>query len=796
MANELPEASPREAELQRKLDGIQSQEKLNEHSKQLEQSAEKLSQLESENLNLQGENQALNTASNKKRRFRAQIHPMPTLETPKSGTGGAVPGTGPGVLRSGEPGCLLAGTQRSVSCLGLPLIARFCHRTWGITCALKSTGVAHSQQASLRQDTAPVILRSRVPLRPEPYSEPGGGPMEKLLACDGILETAEPGDLMFPEEELKGLMRGSRLGDWRESQTSWLVRFLRLSYCRDILDRNYQNHLSASSVPTAGDRARLKRRMDFPVSRSESSSEPGEGSDCDLMAPLPLSCAYAAPPLVGPSSSVGEDDLREWRNRYSLPSSVVLRVPTPEERASSNIPGEIAVYEAFFDSGLRGMIHALIRILIAIQNLGDLEYLSLRIDEVLLAYHLAPLNGGEGRFHLRPRSGLLIMEELPKSDRKGPVFNKKWQKRYAFMMFPGSSYRWNFIAGTHPAPAEGERVVLRARQLLVDRRQVNFLVSETVLQRSSLWSKSPLALSSFFLCLTIVSIQEICVTNDPFTAYQEAAKVMSVKKGSSSRSASGNEVMITGNEVMITGSRCSTVVKLEPSPSLPGKKPKSGGVTTRSAQQSADMACSAGSLAAALSNLNLNVFPQDRTVLPIGDPSEVTVSQLYHLGERLSGENSLFLREEIEGLKRQLSGEKDQRAALELEIRDFKDKVKDLEKAAEASSADALATVQKNQELEEEIDALKAAAKTFKFEMVVAVNRARVVARWELMREWLRKQSAHWDLVTALEQYKAVVQEESRNKGVPPPTFEDESAIPPVFEMDVDSSVKPRGSPT
>ncbi|KAF3498441.1 hypothetical protein DY000_02052840 [Brassica cretica] len=103
---------------------------------------------------------------------------------------GAVPGTGPGVLRSGEPGCLLAGTQ------SLPLIARFCHRTWGITCALKSTGVAHSQQASLRQDIAP---------------------MEKLWACDGILENAELGDLMFPEEELKGLMRGSRLGDWRES---------------------------------------------------------------------------------------------------------------------------------------------------------------------------------------------------------------------------------------------------------------------------------------------------------------------------------------------------------------------------------------------------------------------------------------------------------------------------------------------------------------------------------------------------------------------------------------------------
>ncbi|KAF2584981.1 hypothetical protein F2Q70_00035338 [Brassica cretica] len=282
---------------------------------------------------------------------------------------------------------------------------------------------------------------------------------------------------------------------------------------------------SASFVPTEADRARSKRRMDSPVSRSDSSSEPGEGSDCDLMAPLPLSCVYTAPPLVGPASSVGEDELAECRSRYLLPSSL-------------NPPAW--------------------RILIAIQNLGDLEYLSLGINEVMFAYHMAPLNGGEGRFHLFHRSGLPIVEELPKSDRKGPIFNKKWQEIYAFMMSSGSSYQWNFIAGTHPAPEEGERAVLRARQLRVDRRQMNFLVSKMVLRRSSLWRD-----------------MSGDITNDTFAAYQEAAKVMSVKKGSSSRSPSGDEVMITG-------SRRSTVVKLEPSPSLRGKGPKSGGVTTRS----------------------------------------------------------------------------------------------------------------------------------------------------------------------------------------------------------------------
>nr|VDD54075.1 unnamed protein product [Brassica oleracea] len=35
--------------------------------------------------------------------------------------------------------------------------------------------------------------------------------------------------------------------------------------------------------------------MNSPVSRSDSSSEPCKGCDCDLMATLPLCCVYAAP---------------------------------------------------------------------------------------------------------------------------------------------------------------------------------------------------------------------------------------------------------------------------------------------------------------------------------------------------------------------------------------------------------------------------------------------------------------------------------------------------------------------
>ena len=71
---------------------------------------------------------------------------------------------------------------------------------------------------------------------------------------------------------------------------------------------------------------------------------------------------------------------------------------------------------------------------------------------------------------------------------------------------------------------------------------------------------------------------------------------------------------------MITGSRRALTVKIEPSALVQTKKSRGGGMPTRSSQQSAEVAHSVGSLATDLSNLNLQVFPQDDTILPSGDP--------------------------------------------------------------------------------------------------------------------------------------------------------------------------------
>ena len=92
--------------------------------------------------------------------------------------------------------------------------------------------------------------------------------------------------------------------------------------------------------------------MDSLASRSDSSPDPGAGSEQDVTAPTPY--AYASPSPIGHASSVSEDDLVEWQQNYSLPSSFILRVPSPEERVSNFIPGKIAVYEAFSIMVLEG----------------------------------------------------------------------------------------------------------------------------------------------------------------------------------------------------------------------------------------------------------------------------------------------------------------------------------------------------------------------------------------------------------------------------------------------------------
>ncbi|KAH0879488.1 hypothetical protein HID58_066882, partial [Brassica napus] len=186
------------------------------------------------------------------------------------------------------------------------------------------------------------------------------------------------------------------------------------------------------------------------------------------------------------------------------------------------------------------------------------------------------------------------------------------------------------------------------------------------------------------------------------------------------------------------------------------KKSRGGRMATRSSKRSAEVAHSVGSLATALSNLNLQVFPQDGTILPSGEPLEVvqTISQLLHFREWLSIESSLVSQEELDDLKHQVSDEKAQRVAREMEIRDLKDKLKDVEREAEMSSADALNIGKKNQELEEAIETLRLEGDG---------------------RKWGKSHRS-----------VGIDEREAQNKGALVPSFEDELAIPHVIGMDID----------
>ena len=82
------------------------------------------------------------------------------------------------------------------------------------------------------------------------------------------------------------------------------------------------------------------------------------------------------------------------------------------------------------------------------QNLGDLEGLTIGVTDVWYSYAISPLNGGEWRYHLHPRGRELPVQEILKKERKRhPVFDGRWTEKFAFMHLLGFSYVWRAAGG-------------------------------------------------------------------------------------------------------------------------------------------------------------------------------------------------------------------------------------------------------------------------------------------------------------------------------------------------------------
>ncbi|KAL0696062.1 hypothetical protein Bca4012_063242 [Brassica carinata] len=101
-------------------------------------------------------------------------------------------------------------------------------------------------------------------------------------------------------------------------------------------------------------------------------------------------------PPVGPLSPIGVEEVESWKQRFSLSNEVVIRIPGPSDRVSDFEVNEVPVYEGFFESGFIDRVPSLVakiseafgislgqlnppswRTLIAMQNLGDLEGLTI-----------------------------------------------------------------------------------------------------------------------------------------------------------------------------------------------------------------------------------------------------------------------------------------------------------------------------------------------------------------------------------------------------------------------------------
>ncbi|KAF2577460.1 hypothetical protein F2Q68_00006736 [Brassica cretica] len=64
--------------------------------------------------------------------------------------------------------------------------------------------------------------------------------------------------------------------------------------------------------------------------------------------------------LVGPLSTIGVEEVVNWREKCHLPDDVVIRIPGPIDRVSDFEVDEDPVYEGFFESSFRDRIPSLV----------------------------------------------------------------------------------------------------------------------------------------------------------------------------------------------------------------------------------------------------------------------------------------------------------------------------------------------------------------------------------------------------------------------------------------------------
>ncbi|KAH0926455.1 hypothetical protein HID58_018711 [Brassica napus] len=318
------------------------------------------------------------------------------------------------------------------------------------------------------------------------------------------------------------------------------------------------------------------------------------------------------------------------------------------------------------------------------------------------------------------------------------------------MPLPGFSSTWHTVDISRTDFSSGRHVIEQLLGIPVDRHEISFLVSEEALDRCSIRG----------------------VILDPRGAevleeYKKALEVMAARKAAIHR-----VVPTGGSNIQFTRSG-----KRQAAPIVtPLSSKKRSRASVFKPFISASRSCSK-----ALANLNSEVFPMTPTHPSLNEDTSKVVcslqgdvlkvaSQLFHLKGRMK--NRSATKAERDALAIRLREEKDTILAKDEEIEAWKLRVQDLDEERERVEAEDVSLRRRLEDKEEEMCELRHAAEVFDAEKIKAVNDAKVVVCWELMREWLDDQTDRWDPITSFEQYKVVKISEAEFLGHPPPSFE------------------------
>ncbi|KAH0868019.1 hypothetical protein HID58_075041 [Brassica napus] len=731
--------------------------------------------------------------------------------------GGLSLGLVPGFLLAGTWSVPLSGARGSGSCPeaggndtgvffsnSLSLIARFRHRTQSITNALKSTGVAHSQQAPLRQDSALSVSLSLVPLKPELilsqgkdwfhliWLEPNTSVLNflKMTRLERVL-VRENRSLRYaleslgPEKKRKrppiprdSLSRMDSLFDACKASLGFSV--LSLRFCRQTFSvsfslatkisrdlhisvRVFTPHAEWGLSPDSssiGSRVRSSKVKDAVApSVSIDSSDSSLDLTAEVEDPKAIVAQNVSPvaegnryPPIGPPSVIGVEDVADWRMKYNLPADVIIRVSGPEDRVSDFGVDEVPVYEGYFESGFMDRVPSLVA----------------KISETLEIY--------PGQLNPPAWRTLIALQNL--GDLQGLVIGVA-EVLCSYYVSPLSGAEWRYYLrprGKEPPVREipkrerkhlprvdyssGRETIEWVLRLPIERRQIPFLVSKAALMRCSIWGE-----------------MSGSKRDEALAEYKKDLEVMSARKSAPKRTA-----FVDDDEVQfLRSSKRLTVAATALSSSK--KKSKASGSSPSASYDWTTV----------LTKLNTKVFPSTPVLFALEEDSSVAIqslqgdllqvaSQLFHLGERMVGAAST--KAEMDALASQLREEKDVALAKDKEIRALRLKVRNQEEvgALEATENVSLRGQLKNRE--EDLNDLKDTAETFEAEKAMAVNGAMFVARWELMREWLNGQTDSWDPANILEQYKMVKITEAELLGLPTPSFEGEPKVPGDMEAE------------